>query len=362
MGGWLRRLTERGDRARRSGQPTDLGPAAHLDPGSRFSFVESLEFWPELDDDLASFTARPTYPGNDQGTVRGEWGEFIEGLGLVTAFHLDRHAGTATWAGDLRYEGQEVHDLHWAGSVGSGRATLAGSPLGVDRSPDGRSIAHLSWVDGKGKLTVIDARSGTMVELAAFDRDQISGSETVRWSPDSRLVLVTGNTARPSLLLDVATARLIQLPRAGQSAWWPAKTSSSLLLAELPGTDTVLSHLDLATGEVEPIGQLRAPEGLPRHQDGVLAFDLEIAADGSRFVARTFFGSASYLGVPVGGRTKWVEGSLPLTPDAGPPTIERWSAAWNWQDVPALELVHKDVRWTERLTTPEIDIHPSLLG
>lgn len=360
----FRRRSTTGDRARRPGtlRAASLGPAQGVDAGSSFTFVESLEFWPELDDQGRSFATRGAYPGNEQGAVRGEWGEVLESAELLLRFQVDRQAQVASWASNVRFEGGEVHDLHWVGEGGTGRLTLAGGPLGIDRSPDGSSIAHLAWVEGHAILNLVAAGSGRCTQLLAFERDELPGSASVRWSPDSRLVLISRSPGRPSLLVDVATGRQAPLPWVGQASWWTGRSPSSLLLLETREEATWLSRVDLATASVEPIGAVHVPDDLPRHGGGVLLFDLEVTADGRSFVGQTVFGAASLLGAPVGGRTKWVQGTLPLTADDGPARVERWSALWCWQDTPSLELVQKDVRVTERRTADEVEVHPSILA
>lgn len=362
--GLFRRRAAAGDRSglRRSPRGASLGPAAALDAGSNFTFVESLEFWPELDDQLLSFATRGAYPGSEQGTARGEWGEVLENTGPVRRFQVDRQGRIACWAGNLRFEGAEVHDLHWVGAGGSGQLTLAGSPVGVDQSPDGRAIAHLAWVDGRATLSLVESRSGRCTELASFGREQITGSESVRWSPDSRLALISGSPMRPSLLVDIASGHQAALPWSGQASWWTGCSASSLLLLETREDATLLSRADLAAATVEPMGELCGPAELPRHGDGLHVFDLDVAPDGRRFVGRTVFGAASILGAPVGGRMKWVQGSLPLTSDDGPARVERWSALWCWQDTPSLELDHHDVRVTERRTADAVEVHSTILG
>ena len=362
--GLFRRRSATGDRARGPGSSrgASLGPAQALDAGSGFTFVESLEFWPELDEQGRSFAMRGAYPGNEQGAVKGEWGEFLEITAPVLCFQVDRRARIACWACNLRFEGGEVHDLHWVGAGGTGQLTLAGSPIGTDQSPDGSTIAHLSWVEGHAILNLVAAGSGRTTQLVTFGRDEVLGSESVRWSPDSRLVLISGSPMRAALLVDVATGSRVRLPWVGQASWWTGRSASSLLLLETREETTLLSRVDLAAASIEPIGAVHAPADLPRHGEGLGLFDLEVAVDGRRFVGQTVFGAASTLAAPVGGRTKWVQGVLPLTPDDGPARVERWSALWCWQDTPSLELAQRDVRVTERRTAGDVEVHPSILA
>ena len=332
---------------------------------ARFTFVERLEFWDGIEQDhAATATARMAYPASELGTARGELGDWLtQDDRVVKTFQWDRGCDLTVWSGNTRWMDGEVHDLSWSGTPGLQTLTLPGSPLSVDASPDGRRVAHLSWVEGGAVLSLFDNRSGSVQASWSFDRNDLpGGSESVRWSPDSRLILISRSTNRSPLLLDVAGSTRVELPWVGGASWWPGRSPGSILLYESRDDTSYFSWADLETGDFGPLGSCEYPAEMPRHNDSRNVFDLDVSPDGRTFAGFAFFGVASMYDEPsAGGRGKWIAGTLPLTADDSPPRIERWSPEICWQGVRSLELDHSNVRFDGRHRTGSITLHASLL-
>ena len=332
---------------------------------SRFTYIERLEYWDQIDQDPSeTATARMAYPGSEWGTARGELGDWLsQDDRALKTFQVDRGCDLTVWSGNTRWMDGEVHDLSWSGTPGHQTLTLPGSPLSVDASPDGRRVAHLSWVEGAAVLTLMDTRSGSVQVSWSFDRNELpGGSESVRWSPDSRLILVSRSTNRPPLLMDVAASMRVELPWVGGASWWPGRSPGSILLYESRDDASYFSWADLETGEGDALGSCDYPVEMPRHNDSRHVFDLDVGPDGRTFAGFAFFGVASTYNEPsAGGRGKWIAGTIPLESGDSPPRIERWSPEICWQGIRSLELDHGNVRFDRRHRTGPINLHTSLL-
>lgn len=342
---------------------TPVGPFAELSKHSRFAYIEKLEFWPELDDDGRAWTSRESYPGDPSGCIRGESGERVTLPVTPGRISFDRATGYSLWVDEVRWDGAEYHEVNWIGSSGAGSTRLAGSPVGSDLSPDGQWIAHMTWENG-ADLFRISTATGEVHHYSHFDSG-ITGGEPLHWSPDSSYVLISrGGNDHKSWILNSQTGTIGELPRTGMAAWWPARGPSSVLITHSDGGPSTMVAADLATLDMEVIGDVGYPDQLPRHDGSTFVHAATVSPDGSTFLALAFFGSHSITGVErgikLGGRAKWVTGALPVAGDSNPPAITAWSPDWCWFGVPALELDQRKPTWLEQPSSEPIYIHTSM--
>ncbi len=155
---------------------------------------------------------------------------------------------------------------------------VGGSIYAHDVSPDGSELAVLEKWAADFLVWLIDAETGERRLITILDG--LLGDERIRFSPDGEWLLVA-SWSRPILMRTEDGANLI-LPLEGPTAWWPARSTSSLMVLDQTNLGYPrLAAFDLATGEAADLGTINLPRqpGLPDERHLLSAPEVEPAGD-----------------------------------------------------------------------------------
>jgi TolB protein len=228
---------DRGDAAREEGPRL----AGRPDSGAAWEIVYDLEIGDNTDLFVISssdatprrLTRDPAYDGMPRFTPDGE----------TIIFSSKR---TAQW--------QLFEIPAGGGRVRRIRANAA-TEYQADPSPDGKSLAFLTNLDGPERLVVLDRARGTLRELVRHGRKTIFGNPS--WSPDGREIVFSSNwrIGHQIYVVDVASGEVRRISPIASGGCEPRFTRDGRRVCyvsrgHLRRTSRLVTH-DLATGEEE---------------------------------------------------------------------------------------------------------------